>query len=143
MIGRRHFLGLSALTGQTARETGKIEERFIASATADRTPRVGIVLSSFRGSTEHDGTPLKGLPAPRPVGAQGRLSATLNGETVMREEARTRYCVGQFRKPVELRPGENLLVFRLEAFSEGARLSVLLTGPRADGDTVEGIRWSA
>jgi hypothetical protein len=53
MIGRRHFLGLSALTGQAARETGKIEERFTASATADRTPRVGIVLSSFRGSTEH------------------------------------------------------------------------------------------
>jgi uncharacterized protein (DUF362 family) len=77
------------------------------------------------------------------VGAQGRLGATLNGETVMREEARTRYRVGQFQKPVELRPGENLLVFRLEALSESARLSVLLTGPRNDGDTVEGIRWSA
>ena len=32
--------------------------------------RVGIVLSSFRGSTEHDGTPLKGLAAPRAVDAQ-------------------------------------------------------------------------
>jgi len=136
MIGRRHFLGLSALTGQAARETGKTEEWFSASATYDRTPRVGIVLSNFRGSTEHDGTPLKGLPAPR-------LGATLNGETVMREEARTSYRVGQFQKPVELRPGENLLVFRLKALSGGARLSVLLTGPRNDCDTVEGIRWSA
>ena len=70
MIGRRHFLGLSALTGQAARETGKIDEWFTASATADRTPRVGIVLSSFRGSTEHDGTPLKGLATPRAVDAQ-------------------------------------------------------------------------
>ena len=143
MFGRRHFLGLGALTGQAARETGKIEEWFSASATYDCTPGVGIVLSSFRGSTEHDGPPLKGLPAPSPVGAQGRLGATLNGETLMREEARTRYRVGQFQKPVELRPGENLLVFRLEALSEGARLSVLLAGPRNDGDTVEGIRWSA
>jgi hypothetical protein len=70
MIGGRHFLGPGALTVQAARETGKIDEWFTASATADRTPRVGIVLSSFRGSTEHDGTPLKGLPAPRPVDAQ-------------------------------------------------------------------------
>lgn len=77
------------------------------------------------------------------VGAQGRLRATLNGETVMREEARTRYRIGQYQKPVELRSGENLLVFHLEALEARKQLSVLLTGPDNSGDTVDGIRWLA
>jgi len=142
MIGRRHFLGLSALTGQTARETGKIEERFTASTTYDRAPRVGIVLFSFCGLIEHDGTPLKGLPAPRPVGAQGRLGATLNGETVMREEARAIASAGS-GSPSGCGPARICWCSAWKRFPEGARLSVLLTGPRNDGDTVEGIRWSA
>jgi hypothetical protein len=41
----------------------------IAGATQDTTPRVGIVLSSFAGGTEHDGSPLAGLASPRPVDA--------------------------------------------------------------------------
>jgi hypothetical protein len=65
----------------------------------------------------------------------------LNGETVMQEENLTRYRVGQFQQPVELRSGENQLVFRVEAASDQATLSALLVGPRNDGDTVEGIRW--
>ncbi len=77
------------------------------------------------------------------VGAQGRVTATLNGEHVVEEESRTRYRIGQFQKAVELKPGENLLVFRLEALTGQPDLSALLVGPRNDGDTVDGIRWSA
>jgi uncharacterized protein (DUF362 family) len=67
MIGRRDFLGMGVLAAQ---EPKKVEEWITASATFARTPKVGIVLSSFKGSTEHDGTPVKGLARPRPVTAQ-------------------------------------------------------------------------
>ena len=77
------------------------------------------------------------------VGARGHVEAQLNGETVMVEENLTRYRIGQFQKPVELRSGENLLVFRVQAERVPPQLSVLLVGPRNDGDTVDGIRWTA
>jgi len=38
-----------------------------ASASRDQTPRVAIVLSSFAGSSDHDGTPVQGLADPQPV----------------------------------------------------------------------------
>ena len=75
------------------------------------------------------------------VGLSGRVVATLNGEQIMAEENLTRYRVGQFQQPVELRAGENQLLFRVEPRAGEARLSVLLADPRNDGDTVEGIRW--
>jgi uncharacterized protein (DUF362 family) len=77
------------------------------------------------------------------AGVSGNLTATLNGQTVMQEQNATRYRVAQFRAPVELRSGENLLVFRLAATANAARLSALLTGQRNDGDTMDGIRWQA
>jgi hypothetical protein len=77
------------------------------------------------------------------VGARGRVTATLNGRKIMEEEGLTRYRVGQFQAPVELRSGENLLVFQLTALAAEADLSVLLVGPANDGDTVDGIRWTA
>jgi hypothetical protein len=77
------------------------------------------------------------------VGAHGQLKASLNGEKVMEEQATTRYRIGQFQKPVELRSGENLLVFELKPVSEQVDLSVLMAAPENDGGTVEGIRWSA
>jgi uncharacterized protein (DUF362 family) len=77
------------------------------------------------------------------VGAHGQLKAFLNGEKVMEEQATTRYRIGQFQQPVELRSGENLLVFELKPVSEQVDLSVLLAGPENDGGTVDGIRWSA
>ncbi len=77
------------------------------------------------------------------VGAHGQLKAFLNGEKAMEEQATTRYRIGQFQKPVELRSGENLLVFELKPVSEQVDLSVLLAAPENDGGTVEGIRWSA
>jgi len=75
------------------------------------------------------------------VGAQGRVRAKLNGQQVMAEENMTRYRIGQFQAPVELRSGENLLEFEITPVTEEACLSALLVGPRNDGDTVEGIRW--
>ena len=75
------------------------------------------------------------------MGVSGRATVTLNGEAVMQAEGLTRYRVGQFQSPVELRPGENLLRFRVHPAGGPARLSALLVGPRNDGDTVEGIRW--
>ncbi len=76
-------------------------------------------------------------------GVSGKLTATLNGQPVMQEENLTRYRVAQFRTPVELKSGENLLVFRVTAASKTARISALLTGQRNDGDTMDGIRWIA
>lgn len=76
------------------------------------------------------------------VGARGRVRAFLNGQKVMEEEGITRYRVGQFQQPVELRSGENLLVFEVQPQNGQADLSALLTGQNNDGDTVEGIRWT-
>lgn len=75
------------------------------------------------------------------VGARGKVTAMLNGETVMEQVNRTRYRVGQFQQPVELRPGENQLVFNIEALASETLLSAHLVTPRNDGDTVDGIRW--
>jgi hypothetical protein len=46
------------------------EESVTASATWDTTPRVGVVLSNFKGAEDHDGTKIAGLPDPRPVTAE-------------------------------------------------------------------------
>jgi hypothetical protein len=76
------------------------------------------------------------------VGARGKVTGFLNGEKVMEEEGATRYRVGQFQKAVELRSGENLLVFEVKPLTGQADLSALLVGPANDGDTLEGIRWT-
>jgi len=75
------------------------------------------------------------------IGATGRFQAHLNGKLVLAEESRTRYRNGQFQQSVELEPGVNELVIRLEAIHPHPRVSAYLIGPRNDGDTVEGIRW--
>ena len=77
------------------------------------------------------------------VGARGHVTAMLNGARVMEQENLTQYRVGQFQTAVELKPGENLLVFRVQGEAVPAQVSALLVGPRNDGDTVEGIRWMA
>lgn len=64
---RRGFLrlgcGLAGLAG------AQQKEEVTATASQDKTPRAGIVLSSFRGSSDHDGAPIQGLPDPRPTDA--------------------------------------------------------------------------
>jgi len=77
------------------------------------------------------------------IGLRGRVAATVNGQKVAEEENRTRYRVGQFRAPVELRSGENLIVFRVQPVGGQAQLSALITGPQNDGDTVDGVTWRA
>ncbi len=77
------------------------------------------------------------------LGLRGKVVATLNGEKVLEEENVTRYRVGQVQKPIELKSGENQIVFQVTSANGDARLSALLVGPRNDGDSVEGIRWTA
>ena len=71
----------------------------------------------------------------------GRLEAGLNGEKLFAGESADPCHVGQFKVPVELGGGENRLTFRVSAPDGAPRLSALLTGPRNDGDTMEGIRY--
>jgi uncharacterized protein (DUF362 family) len=77
------------------------------------------------------------------TGIRGKVTATLNGEKVLEEENRTRYRPGQFQKPITLKSGENLLVFQVEAVTDLPQLSAFLVNARNDGDTLEGIRWTA
>ena len=65
---RREFLGLGASAGLLPAQTPDLDVA-IASATQDTTPRVGIVLSSFREGADHDGTPTTGLDDPQPPDA--------------------------------------------------------------------------
>ena len=64
---RREFLALGAASLAAAQQ--KEPAATVASATVDTTPRVAIVLSSFREGADHDGTEIKGLEHPRPVDA--------------------------------------------------------------------------
>ncbi len=64
---RREFLAFGASAGLLFGQERKDEA--IATATQDTTPRVSIVLSSFREGLDHDGTKLEGLADPRPPDA--------------------------------------------------------------------------
>jgi hypothetical protein len=66
---RRTFLGTVPAVLTLARRLEGQQESVTATATQDSTPRVGIVLSSFAGSADHDGTPIAGLAEPRPIDA--------------------------------------------------------------------------
>jgi hypothetical protein len=55
--------------GAALAQENKSEPAVVAGATQDTTPRVGIVLSSFAGGSEHDGSPLTGLAHPQPKDA--------------------------------------------------------------------------
>ena len=70
---RRSFLitgagALAALAQQKAADK-KPDDAHVAGATQDPTPRVGIVLSSFKQGEEHDGTKIPGLTDPQAPGA--------------------------------------------------------------------------
>jgi uncharacterized protein (DUF362 family) len=70
-MNRRRFLGFSAAaTAGLARGQQKPrQEAVVAAASRNRTPRVGIVTSSFPGSADHDGTAIPGLADPQPMDA--------------------------------------------------------------------------
>ncbi len=64
---RRQWLGLMAAAVAAAGQKNKFpstSDTVIAGATRDTTPRVGIVLSSFSGSEDHDGAKVEGLHHP-------------------------------------------------------------------------------
>jgi len=67
-LGRRQFLGLAA--GLALAEEKPKDESVTGSATRDVVARTGLVLSSFTGSEEMDGTKLRGLAKPSPVDAE-------------------------------------------------------------------------
>jgi hypothetical protein len=73
-------------------------------------------------------------------GVHGQATATLNGERILEEQNAEPCHVGKFKVPVELKSGENLLVFQMRGQPDQPRISALLVGSRNDGDTVEGIR---
>ena len=75
---RRQFLTSIAGAAAAAAKQKPVDDSAIAGATVDTTPRVGIVLSSFRGASDHDGTQLTGLQDPRPPNAV-LTSAQLDG----------------------------------------------------------------
>lgn len=52
--------------------TKRKEEEFTAAASLDRTPRVAIIPSDFKGSEEHDGSRINGLAKPQPRDAELR-----------------------------------------------------------------------
>jgi len=72
-VFRRSFLitgaGAIAALAQQKPEDKKPEDTFVAGATPDPTPRVGIVLSSFKEGEDHDGTKIPGLKDPQPPAA--------------------------------------------------------------------------
>ncbi|MGA3095124.1 MAG: DUF362 domain-containing protein [Bryobacteraceae bacterium] len=65
---RRQFLALGAGAALAAGQK-KQDDAVIATATQDTTPRVGIVLSSFKEGEDDDGSKIAGLADPQPPGA--------------------------------------------------------------------------
>ena len=82
---RRSFLKSAAAIAALGRAWSRGQEKpekdvVTAGATEDTTPRVGIVLSSFTGSENHDGSKIQGLADPAPADAglsAGQMDAML------------------------------------------------------------------
>ena len=75
MLGKKMFRRSFLMTGAgaiAALAQQKVDDKkpdIVAGATQDPTPRVGIVLSSFKEGEDHDGTKIPGLRDPRPPSA--------------------------------------------------------------------------
>ena len=77
------------------------------------------------------------------LGLSGTGTVELNGRQIMQEEGLTRFRAGQFQQAVELRPGENQLLFKIQPASGQAALAALLVGPENNGDSLQGTTWTA
>jgi hypothetical protein len=77
------------------------------------------------------------------LGLTGAGTVELNGQKIMQEEGAARFRVGQFKQAVELRPGDNQLVFRVQPSNGRASLGALLVGAEDNGDSLEGATWTA
>jgi uncharacterized protein (DUF362 family) len=76
------------------------------------------------------------------LGLTGKATVILNGQQILQEESITRYRVGQVQKEIELRPGENQFVIRLESAADRPiQMGAVLIGPRNNGDSLDGVRW--
>ncbi len=69
MLRRNFYIMCAGAAVALAQEQKKDEDVQVAGATQDPTPRVGIVLSSFKAGEDHDGTKIPGLSDPQPPGA--------------------------------------------------------------------------
>jgi len=69
---RRDFLlaGVGAVAALAQEKAEEKPPEIVAGATQDPTPRVGIVLSSFKEGEDHDGTKIAGLQDPQPTNAE-------------------------------------------------------------------------
>jgi len=73
------------------------------------------------------------------VGVHGQVSVSLNGSRVLENESEEACRAGQFKVPVELADGENLLVFHVRGLKDSPKMSALLVGPENDGTSLRGI----
>ena len=62
-------MGAGAVAALAQQKQGDKKPDIVAGATQDPTPRVGIVLSSFKAGEDHDGTKVPGLSDPQPPSA--------------------------------------------------------------------------
>jgi uncharacterized protein (DUF362 family) len=77
------------------------------------------------------------------LGLTGNGTVELNGRQIMKEEGLTRFRTGQFQQAVELSPGDNQFVFRVQPANGKAAVSALLVGQENNGDSLEGAAWTA
>ncbi len=77
------------------------------------------------------------------LGLAGKATVELNSRQILQEEGRTRLRVGQLQQPVELRAGDNQIVIRVEPLNGRATIGAQLIGPANDGDSLEGVTWTA
>lgn len=114
-IDRRTFLTISGAAQAQVRN-----ESVTASATWDATPRIAVILSSFKGSEDHDGTKIAGLADPRPV--DGELSYA--------------QIDGMMRKALEIGVRKNGGLERIVGRDERV---VILAGPQTDARLVRAL----
>ncbi len=77
------------------------------------------------------------------LGLTGKVTVALNGANLLEQRNTTRHRVGQIQAAIELRPGENQFLFRVETVGDRpAQLSAVLIGPSNSGDSLEGARWT-
>ena len=77
------------------------------------------------------------------LGLTGKGTVELNGQQIMQEEGVTRFRAGQFRQEIELRPGVNTFVFKVQPANGKAAIAAFVAGPENNGDSLEGVTWSA
>ena len=76
------------------------------------------------------------------IGVDKEVIAYLNGQEVLRERSGGDHAFAQYKVPVDLLEGENLLLFKVVNDYGNYSLSAALVDMDDNGDTVPGIWWS-